>query len=193
LGTLLGLETRRYRHVHGSWCRRTEAGDQICASRIRISRELLAAFHEWRKRDRLRTELYGLNDRELMDIGITRFCIDALALHRGICPARHPIRRMIVRYLAAVNGRNGHDQTHLCPQADFPYGSQADVGRRSDYVPYSGHRPSPARRSLSADCVEEDGELIVWDGSKRHADGRVWCSSGLQSRRQDQLCQLSEV
>ena len=30
---------------------------------------------------------------------------------------------MIVRYLAAVDGRNGHDQTHHCPQADFRYGS----------------------------------------------------------------------
>ena len=34
------------------------------------------AFHQWRKRDRLRTELYGLNDRELMGIGITRGEID---------------------------------------------------------------------------------------------------------------------
>ena len=45
-----------------------------------------AAFHQWRKRDRLRTELYGLNDRELMDIGITRGEIDYFAWNRGIDP-----------------------------------------------------------------------------------------------------------
>jgi uncharacterized protein YjiS (DUF1127 family) len=44
------------------------------------------AFQQWRKRDRLRTELYGLNDRELMDIGITRSEIDHLASHRGCDP-----------------------------------------------------------------------------------------------------------
>jgi len=44
------------------------------------------AFHQWRKRDRLRTELYGLNDRELMDIGITRGEIDYFASNRGIDP-----------------------------------------------------------------------------------------------------------
>jgi uncharacterized protein YjiS (DUF1127 family) len=44
------------------------------------------AFLQWRKRDRLRTELYGLNDRELMDIGITRGEIDYFASNRGIDP-----------------------------------------------------------------------------------------------------------
>ena len=44
------------------------------------------AFHQWRKRDRLRTELYGLNDRELMDIGITRGEIDYFASNRGFDP-----------------------------------------------------------------------------------------------------------
>ena len=44
------------------------------------------AFHQWRKRDRLRTELYGLNDRELMDIGITRGEIDYFASNGGIDP-----------------------------------------------------------------------------------------------------------
>ena len=44
------------------------------------------AFQQWRKRDRLRTELYGLNDRELMDIGITRGEIDYFASNRGIDP-----------------------------------------------------------------------------------------------------------
>ena len=45
-----------------------------------------AAFHQWRKRDRSRTELYGLNDRELMDIGITRGEIDYFASNRGLDP-----------------------------------------------------------------------------------------------------------
>ena len=45
-----------------------------------------AAFHQWRERDRLRTELYSLNDRELMDIGITRGEIDYFASNRGIDP-----------------------------------------------------------------------------------------------------------
>jgi len=44
------------------------------------------AFHQWRRRDRLRTELYGLSDRELMDIGITRGEIDYFASNGGIDP-----------------------------------------------------------------------------------------------------------
>ena len=44
------------------------------------------AFQQWRKRDSLRTELYSLNDRELMDIGITRGEIDYFASNRGIDP-----------------------------------------------------------------------------------------------------------
>ena len=46
----------------------------------------MGAFQQWRKRDRLRTELYDLNDRELMDIGITRGEIDYFASNRGIDP-----------------------------------------------------------------------------------------------------------
>ena len=45
-----------------------------------------AAFHQWRERDRLRNELYSLNERELMDIGITRGEIDYFASNRGIDP-----------------------------------------------------------------------------------------------------------
>ena len=44
------------------------------------------AFQQWRKRDRLRTELYGLNDRELMDIGIACGEIDYFASNGGIDP-----------------------------------------------------------------------------------------------------------
>jgi uncharacterized protein YjiS (DUF1127 family) len=45
-----------------------------------------AAFRQWRERDRLRNELYSLNDRELMDIGITRGEIDYFASNGGIDP-----------------------------------------------------------------------------------------------------------
>ena len=44
------------------------------------------AFQEWRKRDRLRTQLCHLTDSELADIGITRGEIDHVASHRGIDP-----------------------------------------------------------------------------------------------------------
>ena len=44
------------------------------------------SFQRWCRRDRLRTELYGLKDRELMDIGITRCEIDYFASNRGIDP-----------------------------------------------------------------------------------------------------------
>ena len=44
------------------------------------------AFQEWRKRDRLRTHLCRLTDRELIDIGITRGEIDYVASNRSIDP-----------------------------------------------------------------------------------------------------------
>ena len=44
------------------------------------------AFQEWRKREKLRTELCHLTDSELADIGITRGEIDYVASHRGIDP-----------------------------------------------------------------------------------------------------------
>jgi uncharacterized protein YjiS (DUF1127 family) len=45
-----------------------------------------AAFQEWCKRERLRAELYGLNDYELMDIGITRGEIEHFASNSSIDP-----------------------------------------------------------------------------------------------------------
>ena len=42
------------------------------------------AFQEWRKREKLRTQLRRLTDSELADIGITRGEIDYVASHRGI-------------------------------------------------------------------------------------------------------------
>ena len=62
---------------------------QATRSTQRVSnflRSCWGAFHQWRKRDRLRAELYSLNDRELMDIGITRGEIDYFASNRGIDP-----------------------------------------------------------------------------------------------------------
>ena len=44
------------------------------------------AFQEWRKREKLRTQLCRLTDSELADIGITRGEIDYFASHRGIDP-----------------------------------------------------------------------------------------------------------
>jgi uncharacterized protein YjiS (DUF1127 family) len=44
------------------------------------------AFQEWRKREKLRTELCRLTDSELMDIGITRGEIDYVASNRSISP-----------------------------------------------------------------------------------------------------------
>ena len=49
------------------------------------------AFQEWRKRRRLLANLWGLSDRELMDIGITRSEIDYLASYRGCDPRDVPI------------------------------------------------------------------------------------------------------
>ena len=42
------------------------------------------AFQEWRKRKRLRTQLYRLTDSELIDVGITRGESDYVASNRGI-------------------------------------------------------------------------------------------------------------
>ena len=50
------------------------------------------AFQEWRKREKLRTELCRLTDIELMDIGITRGEIDYVASNRSISP--DPLRWM---------------------------------------------------------------------------------------------------
>jgi uncharacterized protein YjiS (DUF1127 family) len=44
------------------------------------------AFQEWRKRERLRSELCRLTDSELADIGMTRGEIDYVASNRGIDP-----------------------------------------------------------------------------------------------------------
>ena len=58
-------------------------------STLRLSGFLMecwGAFQEWRKREKLRAELYGLDDIELRDIGITRGEIEYFASHRSIDP-----------------------------------------------------------------------------------------------------------
>jgi len=50
------------------------------------------AFQEWRKREKLRTELCRLTDSELADIGITRGEIDYVASNRSI--SLDPLRWM---------------------------------------------------------------------------------------------------
>jgi len=42
------------------------------------------AFLEWRKRNRMRTQLCHLTDSELADIGITRGDIDYVVSHQGL-------------------------------------------------------------------------------------------------------------
>ena len=76
------------------------------------------AFQEWRKRERLRTQLCRLTDSELVDIGITRGEIDYVASHRGIDP-RGIRSAEWARYLPTVDGQFGPFQTHQCPETDF--------------------------------------------------------------------------
>ena len=44
------------------------------------------AFQEWRKREKLRTQLCRLTESELADIGVTRGEIDYVTSHRGTDP-----------------------------------------------------------------------------------------------------------
>lgn len=49
------------------------------------------AFSKWRQRQRSRTTLHDLNDRALMDIGVTREEIEHIAPHRAIDALRDSI------------------------------------------------------------------------------------------------------
>jgi uncharacterized protein YjiS (DUF1127 family) len=51
-----------------------------------LFRRYWGAFQELRKRDRLRADLWGLNDRELQDIGITRGEVDYVVSNRPTDP-----------------------------------------------------------------------------------------------------------
>jgi uncharacterized protein YjiS (DUF1127 family) len=64
------------------------------------------AFQEWRKREKLRTQLRRLTDSELADIGITRGEIDYVASHRSIDP-RGIRSGEWLRYLPTVDSEIG--------------------------------------------------------------------------------------
>ena len=49
-----------------------------------LFRRYCGAFQEWRKRERLRADLCGLDDRELQDIGIARGEVDYVVSNRSI-------------------------------------------------------------------------------------------------------------
>jgi uncharacterized protein YjiS (DUF1127 family) len=66
-----------------TWLERTSVSTQYVTSLIW---KCWDAFQERRERQKLRAALFGLSDRELMDIGTTRGEIDYIASHRGIDP-----------------------------------------------------------------------------------------------------------
>ena len=51
-----------------------------------LFRRYCGAFQEWRKREKLCADLFGLNDTELQDIGIARGEVDHVASNRSIDP-----------------------------------------------------------------------------------------------------------
>jgi uncharacterized protein YjiS (DUF1127 family) len=62
---------------------------QMTGSTQRVSsffRKYWDAFHERRERERVRAVLCGLENRELMDIGISRGEVDYVASHRSTDP-----------------------------------------------------------------------------------------------------------
>jgi uncharacterized protein YjiS (DUF1127 family) len=65
-----------------AWDRRLASARRL----VSILERYWDAFQERRKRDRLRTTLSGLNDQELMDIGISRGEIDYVASNQSIDP-----------------------------------------------------------------------------------------------------------
>ncbi len=54
--------------------------------------EVVTAFRNWRKREQVRRELYGLSERQLADIGLNPGDIEAVA--RGIYRGRRSDRRV---------------------------------------------------------------------------------------------------
>jgi uncharacterized protein YjiS (DUF1127 family) len=64
-----------------------DAAGPPAASTRRVSsllKRCWRAFQEQRQRQRLRSSLYDLSDRELIDIGVTRAEIDGIAAHRAL-------------------------------------------------------------------------------------------------------------
>ena len=68
--------------------RAAERGRRLPSARqvINFLEAYWAAFQERREGARLRTDLFELSDRELMDIGISRGEIDYVASNRGLDP-----------------------------------------------------------------------------------------------------------
>jgi uncharacterized protein YjiS (DUF1127 family) len=69
-----------------------------------LLKALWGAVQERCKRNKLRTALYDLSDRELKDIGTTRGEIDYVASNRDIDPRGIPSAEW-VRYLPTVDGQ----------------------------------------------------------------------------------------
>ena len=65
-----------------NWFEQTSASRRVSSFFKRYS----GALQEWRKRERVRADLFYLNDLELRDIGITRGEIDYVASNRTIDP-----------------------------------------------------------------------------------------------------------
>ena len=84
-----------------TWLERTSVSTQYVASFIW---KCWDAFQERRERQKLRTTMSDLSDRELMDIGTTRGEIDYVASHRGIDP-RGIRSGEWLRYLPTVDGQ----------------------------------------------------------------------------------------
>ena len=70
--------------THGAtWLQRTSVSTRYVSS---LAWKYWDAFQGRGERQKLRAALFGLSDRELMDIGIARDEIDYIASHRSIDP-----------------------------------------------------------------------------------------------------------
>ena len=102
-----------------------------------LFRRYCGAFQEWRKRERLRADLCGLNDTELQDIGITRGEVDYVAIADIAMLLRH------VRLVPIIDiSLGGHSvQTCLALPSDPSYkgwiaghGARAAIPGRAQVV-----------------------------------------------------------
>ncbi|SDN05194.1 DUF1127 domain-containing protein [Afipia sp. GAS231] len=76
-----------------AWSEKNAARPTAVSTRtfLRLLERTWRAFGEWRQRQRSRTTLHDLSDRELKDIGVTRDEIDYIAPHRAIDALRDSI------------------------------------------------------------------------------------------------------
>jgi uncharacterized protein YjiS (DUF1127 family) len=77
----------------GALSEKNAAGLTAVPSRNVLSslKQYWRAFQRWRQRQRSRTTLHDLSDRELTDIGVTREEIEHIARHRAIDALRDSI------------------------------------------------------------------------------------------------------